>query len=378
MSAATTPALATGDTAARLAAPSGVATTRRRAQRHPHDANARAVTDADWDMPSSHAMPTTERPFTLRKIQGIAGAAALTALLAGCGTQQAGAPPQSPPAGVANTMPPRAALSDLPTAPTKGLSKGLTLPLDQYTTQPADGYAWKVAVHAQWRSCMARYGFQDFGPPQVSAQSVTTETNAAMGRRYGISDLDLAKKYGYHLSTDTKEPPYWEPAPGAESDVFTGAGPSVEGGVYQGQKIPEGGCRGEARRMFPMPQTPQAERVGFTAFQQSQKDADVVKSIAQWSSCMKRKGFERNHPLEDLGKLGISLSSPKAGKKEIAVAVADVECKKETGLVKVWNTEERGIQAKAISEHKSKLAKEKSTKDKTIVKVRQAYGVAGN
>ncbi|MGP3637624.1 hypothetical protein ACTU45_30520 [Streptomyces sp. 24-1644] len=258
------------------------------------------------------------------------------------------------------------------------MAKGLTLPLDEYATSSVDGYAWKVAVQDQWRSCMARYGFSDFGPPQISEQSAVMQADSAMGRRYGVSDLDLARKFGYHLPTGTQESPYWEPAAGAESTVFTGVGAGVDDGTYEGKALPEGGCRGEAQRMFPMPRTPEAERVGITVFEETRKSPEVVKAVAQWVSCMKQKGYERSHPLEDLGKLGLSPSSPSAGSEEIAHAVADVECKADSELVGVWNAKEKAGQQKAIKENASRLAKEKSVKDRNSAKVRQAYEAAGN
>ncbi|MFE6836809.1 MULTISPECIES: hypothetical protein [unclassified Streptomyces] len=299
------------------------------------------------------------------------------ALLAACGTQQAGNPPQDPGAPV-NAAPARMALDQIPSAPTKGLAVGLTLPLDEFTAKPADGYAWKVAVQDQWRSCMARYGFKNFGPPQASDQAARAQADATMGRRYGVSDLDLAKKYGHHLPNDIKEPARWEPAPGAETAVFTGKGPELKGSTYAGKEVPQDGCRGEARRQFPVPQSPEAEQVGVRVFDETKTDPDVVKAFAQWSSCMKGKGYQQSHPLEDLGALGISLSTPTAGKEEIAHAVADVECKRETDLIKVWNGKETEKQRKAIEQNAPKLSQERAAKDKNAAKVAQAYTVAGN
>ncbi|MFJ4869983.1 hypothetical protein [Streptomyces sp. NPDC088757] len=295
------------------------------------------------------------------------------ALLAGCGTQHADDAPPAPPAGAASALPERVALSDLPEAPVRGLAKGLTLPLDRYATGPVDAFAWQVAVQEQWRSCMARYGFQDFGPPPVSVEATVTQANVAAGRRYGISDLESAKKYGYHLPDDIPEAPHWEPAPGAESDVFTGAGTEVEGGSYKGKAVPSGGCRGEARRMFPVPQTPEAQKLGTVAFDASRKDPVVTEAVAKWSSCMKKKGYDHTHPLEDLDKFGISLSSSAAGPEEIAHAVADVECKANTSLIKAWNAEESREQESIIKQNAQKLTDEKSVKDTNALKARQAY-----
>ncbi|MFE0701719.1 hypothetical protein [Streptomyces sp. NPDC058872] len=51
---------------------------------------------------------------------------------------------------------------------------------------------------------------------------MTAQADTAMGRRYGILDLEQTKKYGYHPPREIPETPYWEPASGAETAVFTG------------------------------------------------------------------------------------------------------------------------------------------------------------
>ncbi|MDT0489591.1 hypothetical protein RM717_03615 [Streptomyces griseus] len=307
----------------------------------------------------------------LRSARRAVGAVALGALLAGCGTQHAGEPPQvitenSPASG-------RSPLSELPTAPTGGLARGLTLPLAEYETGPVDTYVWQVAVQEQWRSCMARYGIEDFGPPPTSEVSAIAQVNLAMGRRYGLSDAEQARKYGYHLPDDLPEPAHWEPEPGLESSLFTGSGPEVENGTHRGKALPQGGCRGEAQRKFPTPRTPEAQELALTVFEQSRKDARVVAAVDKWSLCMKGKGFDRNHPIEDLGAFGIQVSSPTASDEEIAQAVADVECKKSTRLIDIWSTQESGLQEKAIKASASALTNEKNLKDSTIAKARQAY-----
>ncbi|MER5775435.1 hypothetical protein ABT144_14275 [Streptomyces sp. NPDC002039] len=300
----------------------------------------------------------------------------MATMLTGCGTHQLTA--ETKPGSTTVADPGRLALGDLPSAPTKGLAKGLVLPLAAYTVTPVDGYAWQASVQGQWRSCMARYGFEDFGPPAASELSVANEINTSMGRRYGVSDLDAVKKYGYHLPADVPEPPHWEPAAGAESAVFTGVGAEVEGGIYRGTKIPDGGCRGETKRMFPVPQTPEADGLSARIYNESRADAKVTTTVSKWVACMKVKGFDRKNPLDDLGDLGIQLSSPAVGEAEIAQAVADVECKQQTGLVAAWNARERDMQNVAIKSASKKLSEEKAAKDQKMAKVRQAYQAVSN
>ncbi|MEU5163747.1 hypothetical protein AB0G74_29610 [Streptomyces sp. NPDC020875] len=299
-------------------------------------------------------------------------AAAIAAVLTGCGTS----PTEGSSGGAAPADPPRVeavAVTALPTTPGSGLTKGLTLPVDPYIAQPADGYVRQTVVQDQWRSCMAGYGFADFGPPRTDPRSVAVQVDTGLGRRYGVSDLASVTKYGYHLPTDVPEAPHWEPAPGAETAVFTGEGDQLVNGAHQGRAVPEGGCRGEARRMFPVPQSPHAERLGLKSFEASREAPAVVAAVGRWAACMKTEGYDRDHPLDDLERYGIRLESPRPDPKEIAHAVADVTCKERTGLIGIWHGEETARQRTAIQADADRLAAEKRTKDTGTAEARRAY-----
>ncbi|MEU3599074.1 hypothetical protein ABZ714_10135 [Streptomyces sp. NPDC006798] len=305
----------------------------------------------------------------MRKLSITVSAAAIAAVLAGCGTPQT----EGSSGGAAPGNPPPVAATALPTAPGSGLTKGLALPVDQYIVQPADGYVRQTVVADQWRSCMARYGFADFGPPRADPRSVAVQVDTGLGRRYGVSDLASVTKYGYHLPRDVPEAPHWEPAPGAETAVFTGAGEQLVDGAYQGRAVPEGGCRGEARRMFPVPRSPHAERLGLKSFEASREAPAVVAAVGRWAACMKAEGYDREHPLDDLERYGIRLQNPKPDTKEIAHAVADVTCKERTGLIGIWHGEETARQRTAIQADADRLAAEKRTKDTGTAQARRAY-----
>ncbi|MFJ3941788.1 hypothetical protein [Streptomyces parvus] len=305
-------------------------------------------------------------------------AAVLITLLVGCGTQERGgasavsvderrSTSESVGRGPATV---RSALASLPTAPTEGLAKGLRLPLEDYRAAPVDAYAWQVAIQQEWRSCMARYGVEDFGPPPVAEATVEAQVNATTGRRYGISNMEQAKKYGYHLPNGLSSPPHWEPKPGLETAIFTGSGPEIVDGEHAGKAVPAGGCRSEAAAKFPVPRSPEADNLDATVFEQSKSDEVVVAAVNAWSTCMKKAGFERSHPLEDLGAYA---SSAAPGNEEITQAVTDVRCKEETRLIEIWGKEESVRQERAIKTGSPKLIEEKSLKDSNTSKARQAY-----
>ncbi|MER5811756.1 hypothetical protein ABT143_26820 [Streptomyces sp. NPDC002033] len=219
---------------------------------------------------------------------------------------------------------------------------------------------------------MARYGFKTFNPPAPSRQVAVGAADSDMGRRYGVSDLETVRKRGYHLP-ETPEPPRWEPAKGAEESVFTGTGAEVTDGAYKGKEIPPGGCRGEAKRMFPVPQTPEVANAEGRAFAAAKEDVSVKQVVAQWSECMKKRGFEIKTPLDDFSSLGVAVGSPSPSAREIEIATADVECKGETKLVDFWHKNEESKQREEIAKVAPKLENERSEKNYVANKAVQAY-----
>ncbi|MCL7427112.1 hypothetical protein [Streptomyces sp. YS415] len=307
--------------------------------------------------------------------QGLS-AAVLILALTGCGTQQSDGPTTveaSTGNAAAGQTAERIALDALPAAPTKGLAKGLTLPLDEYTYSAKDRYIWQVAVQQQWRTCMSGYGFTDFAPPAPSADIVTAQAESDMGRRYGVTDAADAQRNGYHLVESAAESPHWEPAPGAETAVFTGSGPELSDGSYNGKAVPEGGCRGEAARAFPLPQSTEAEEAEVQTFEQSRDDSRVVAAVAAWSSCMSTKGYQVKHPFDAPDLVGESISAAEPSAEEIALASADIACKKTSSLVSTWHKVEQEKQETKISQRQSVLTTNKKARDAAVAKAVTAY-----
>ena len=308
----------------------------------------------------------------MRKSSKIVGTSLLVGIMAACGTPAA----QQPAAPAQLESPARIALESVPTTPTRGLAAGLSLPLQSYSANTREQYAWQIATQGEWRNCMAKYGFKGFAPPAPSIEAMSGAADTGMGRRYGISDLESAKKRGYHLP-EAPEPPRWEPAKGAETAVFTGTGPEIISGSYAGQKVPTGGCREEANRRFPFPHTPEVVSAEGRAFSESQKDTEVVKAVEQWSACMKESGIQIKTPLDDLSALGVSLDTPKPTTREVEIAVTDVECKKKTNLISIWHKREDSSQKAELATQASKLEKERQNKNNITSKASEAVNSRG-
>jgi hypothetical protein len=80
----------------------------------------------------------------------------------------------------------------------------------------------------------------------------------------------------------------------------------------------------------------------------------VKQALADWSQCMKTEGYTAATPFEATEIAPHPEGGP-ASKEEIAIALAEIDCKEQTDLVAVWFTEESKIQKAQIAEHQNKL-----------------------
>ncbi|CAL9502791.1 hypothetical protein SUDANB176_03477 [Streptomyces sp. enrichment culture] len=268
------------------------------------------------------------------------------------------------PAGGGSSVAPGAA-SPPPERPVSGLAKGMVLPIEGYLISYPERIAWQRAQQNLWKSCMERFGFKEFDPPPPGIVPDPNFNDANMARRYGISNAEEAEQYGYHLPGGNVEPPAWEPAAGAEGAVFAGVGTDLRSGSYQGEKVPEGGCRGEAQRKLGELRYTLAGKVDYASLEESRKDPAVRKAVAAWSSCMKKQGYAVDHPYETPD-LVTSLGAPAPSADEIALATADIGCKKKTDLIGIWYAAEKRIQLRRIEENQLALDEERKKNDAVL------------
>ncbi|MEU2247054.1 hypothetical protein [Streptomyces sp. NPDC019224] len=257
--------------------------------------------------------------------------------------------------------------------PVSGLTKGMVLPIEGYLISYPETVAWQRAQQNLWKSCMRRYGFNSFSPPEPGMFPPPGYDDANMARRYGISDAKEAARYGYHLPGGAGEPPVWEPAEGAESAVFSGSGVQVASGSYKGEKIPENGCQGEVRESLGKISYPLASKVEFASLEESRKVAEVRSAVTKWSACMKSHGYRVAHPYK-APDLVSSLGSDHPSEAETALAVADVGCKKSSRLVGVWFDAEKKIQNRRIEENQLALDEERKKNDEVLKVAARANG----
>ncbi|MDT0550100.1 MULTISPECIES: hypothetical protein [Streptomyces] len=261
-------------------------------------------------------------------------AALLMAAVTGCGS--GGDAPSSPGAkGVPEVMEEK----DLP-----------DLPLDRYRLDTEESRRFGKAQRLLAQRCMIRLGFTDFPadpkPPSPSTTTAGTLVISAPPTPLGAFDLDQAKRWGYG----------WEPRPRksleptgramTQAEFAALYGMSGNGAIPSEGKSRERGCSDKAngqllkgvadsRRMWTFPSGRDAalrKAVG--------KDQRVRRALATWSACVVDKGGKRfADPMaaySDKGWMRGKDGNTRHTRREVATAVADVECKREQNTLGVW------------------------------------------
>lgn len=202
--------------------------------------------------------------------------------------------------------------------------------------------------------CMAQFGLTwKVAPP------VTSTSGGIQDRRYGLTSGTDAAANGYHLP-DAAPPAY----PKESSDerlaligpeaIGKPAGSTVE---LTGRKVPVGGCQAEAGRAVDgdagaLPASDVAARISSESYRDSMQDPAVQKVFAAWSDCMKTRGFSYRDPISAVA----GFTGKTASATEKRTAVADVSCKQQTNLVRVWFASDARVQRTMIAPQAAVLA----------------------
>lgn len=182
-----------------------------------------------------------------------------------------------------------------------------------------------------------------------------------MSRRYGVTDADIASRWGYHLTpddgvTDRSEP--GNPVTAGEMLVWTGYAdgrPQAEEqdpAMYNGMRVPEGGCAGEASRSLEFTSRedvaePLVVSIDFGAFRQATDDGRVRAVFGEWSECMRAKGYDYPDPIAAGGAADVTTAEPSTA--EVRTATADVACKAQHNVIGVWFAVESAYETAMIN-----------------------------
>jgi len=248
-------------------------------------------------------------------------------------------------------------------APVAQSADGLYLPLEQYLVKASESHVINFAHAILTKKCMTRFGFAYAIPSSTSALTQDSDS-ANMPRRYGITDAQVAATWGYELpptpSAQTTTANEVLSFSDAEYEVLWGhtktSNTATISALPDGTAIPQGGCIGEANRAFAgrgsLSASNLAQQLDMQSFFQSQNDPTVVAVIGAWSRCMAGKGYSFNTPFDAMSAFAGS-STPSAA--EIRQALADIACKKQTGLLTTWDSVESRIQDTLITKNQLTL-----------------------
>ncbi len=247
-----------------------------------------------------------------------------------------------------------AAVSKSDRGASKSAVRVISLPIDKYSLQGSSLEAVEGAARKITTECMKRLGYT-YRPGD------TVRDAHEENRRYGIQDASLAAQYGYrpysvvHPPTvDPNAPTYSQ----AELTALTGKdknGKKITAGIEaaNGEKVPRGGCAGEADRIvrapYDYPAGVEAARIiNAEGFKNSTTDPKVRKIFREWSSCMRGKGYRYDSPLTVMG--SAEFYEGEMSNRQMMTALADITCKEKVDLVSRWNAVESATEKVMISE----------------------------
>ncbi|MGW1407922.1 hypothetical protein [Streptomyces sp. NPDC002403] len=281
-----------------------------------------------------------------------AGALTATLLVSGCDGEPA-RPPAAP--GPVAT-------------PTPATTAGLRLPLNAYLPTPEDQATGEYLVYRVQQHCMRGFGFRYL--PHLSSDYIGTTVatwREYESRRYGISERTIAAERGYHLAEEpdgARAPQVATALSLPEREVLSGrtADGRASSTSLRGKTVPRDGCAGQAERAVHADGAEAAQRgndlvarLRHEAFERSRSDPRVGAVNRTWSSCMRGKGFAYRDPGAALEDPRWDLRSARPGRAEIAVATADISCKRRVNLLGVNFAVEAEYENAAIGDHAREL-----------------------
>lgn len=234
----------------------------------------------------------------------------------------------------------------------------LSLPFESYDLNLKQLYVIRSAEDVLMQKCLAVHSVEW---PLIEQPS--GNMSSLNRRRYGVIEREVAQEYGYHVVPDP------EVTAANREDLARKGGMTTEELKLAFGVDGVGGCWSDSheslRRSDSENDYALYNKLTLKLFEESQNSRVVKNSIKRWSGCMQLLGYRYKNPLEAIGdKRWAQLDYP--GRGEVAVAVADVKCKGEVGLVAVWQKEERRLQENAIRENAAYFKELKSTMDDNL------------
>ncbi|WP_157549775.1 hypothetical protein [Nonomuraea candida] len=206
-------------------------------------------------------------------------------------------------------------------------------------------------------ACMQRLGFAEFKTVESKEQGA----EFISGRRYLYIEPEQAARTGYAEEADAADgkrrtADQARAVSMAERRALTGGDVTLD----SGQTPPQGGCTGEASRTLTTGASQPDEllvwRLMAEAAAPARKDAEVLRVVADWSTCMKQRGFSYATP-EDAWNdpRWVRQAGPAATDEERKAASADMECKDQSGYAVALSNAQNANEQKLIEQHADAL-----------------------
>ena len=274
-------------------------------------------------------------------------------------------------------------------ADSDAVADDITLPIDFYGYTALEIGQVILARELLTGDCMHRLGVRPEAEPDRRSLEQDTQSRIddfgfyGNKRRYGVTRMDVAATYGYHLPSTVndasgtpaegeKEPPSPTGSESAEDLALSGPGSDGQHPAnVNGHPVPPGGCRGEAVGIIAgtgaLGNAGLVRTIAWESYDHALQDPTLADALEQWSSCMKTKGYDFSSPLVTSSTFDIDERT--VTQKEIETAMADVDCKQQTRLVDTWRDIEGIYQKNKISENGRQLDEIKEERDLCMERV---------
>ncbi|MGW1774793.1 hypothetical protein [Streptomyces sp. NPDC002104] len=301
----------------------------------------------------------------------------LAATACSSGAEQAGGDRSAPPAEEQPGGPGAGKAED------KDGTGDLVLPIDAYDVSTDRIVQTGQALNLLRKQCLSRFGLQMKEPPATAVAQGSVHS-----RRYGTpASLEVAQKYGFHMAQNDPRaltPDRMVRQPVAVIEVARGMkeGSGEPLTTYNGMKVPEGGCSGEAQRKLADgtgARTGHAETaaaIKARSFETAKNDPRVIAAEKKWAACMAGKGYGAYRgPFDAIGDK--KWSAPEATSEEIGTAVASWTCGKEANVVGIWVAVETVYQKEQIAQNTETLTEERKALEDNARRIDEIIAAAG-
>jgi hypothetical protein len=241
----------------------------------------------------------------------------------------------------------------------------VTPPLNTYGGTESQQRALNEAITLLTARCMAKRGFayppKGESPGSTTSSILNPDDASSAGNPdatpYGLDEAKDAAEFGYQPPV----PFYERPSPSRIGHITVSKPNVAYVQALVGNGGPLEGCSGEAiKSVYANGEPPDPHDLVGTlaaeALAETNGDQRVIRAVANWSSCMRAKGFTYSNPLQPPAVNWQPTYPARPSSLEVSTALADVRCKQNTGMVSVWLKVDAGYERQLIEQNAAALA----------------------